>query len=159
MQKYFLPILTALLLFIITGCASTRDMATIKPSQDAQGAFFQSGNTDDYNFYSYSDGSTPVAYLALDKKYTLQSQFWYSAEMNKAIWTATLKERKDIFGEYDNYRASEIRSSTSEIIGYITTRFYWVTAWFAEPESTVITVPPPERNGMQYDPNRWYKDR
>lgn len=151
--------LLTLLLFIATGCASNRDMATVRISQQAQGDFFQSDNSDNYNYYSYSDGSTPVAYLALDKRYTIQSEFWYPTEMNQAFWTGIFKERRDIFSDYDNYRASEIISSQSEVIGYVITRFYWVTAWFAEPGSNVITVPPPERDGAQYDPNRWYNDR
>lgn len=158
MQKYIFFLLASSLLFLFTGCASTRDMARVNNSLKAEGQFLNE-NPSSYNFYYYSEGGKTIAYLALDKKYILQSKFWYKTDMNAALWIDAFRETDFPYGEYDDFQGKEIVSSGSEIIGYVITRYYWVTAWFTEPGSTVITIPPPSRSGSQRDPHNWPIDR
>lgn len=157
MRKYVLFMLAASLLLFASGCASTREMAKVINSAKAEGQFFAEEGRSKYNFYYYAEGSTPIAYLALDKKYQLQSEFWYEIAMSAGAWRDALNDRPFPFDEYDPYRAKEIISSESETIGFVLSRYYWITAWFNEPGSTIITVPPPERSGLQRNPDRWHR--
>lgn len=149
MKKYQLFLFALSLIVLLTGCALNRDMARVSYSARAEGQFFEGDGGDTYNFYSYWEGSKPVAYLALDKKYQLQGRFWYETAMSAGIWKDLQKYRS--LNSHEQYRGLEILSSRSEPIGYVLTKYHWVTAWFAEPGTTTVTIPPPERSGLQPD--------
>lgn len=160
MNRYMLFVITFFTL-ILPGCASTRDMARVVHSVEAEGAFFDKG-TDTYNYYVYDGpGSRSVAYLAVDKKYTLTSEFWYETAMSKTLWQEIYRDRPFMQERMmeDNYRAKAIVSRDSQPIGYMLTRYYLTFAWFPEPGSTTLIVPPPELSGQQAGPiNRWARD-
>ena len=143
-------LLIATLMLLLPGCATTRDTAKFMYRADAEGAFLDNGGAEKYNYYVYNgSGERSAAYLALDKKYSFQSQFWYPTRMNATLWreiyhsTAFLRE--------DDYQAKVILSSQSETIGYMLTRYYQVFAWLAEPGSSIVVVPPPDLSPLQPD--------
>jgi len=148
MKRYLFLLLAALLLPVFSGCATNRDMARIVYSPQAEGDFFDHGGAEKYNYYVYEGpGSRTVAYLALDKKYTLQSQFWYQTALSKAIWQEVGRDT-DYMGRFD-YWFREITTSDSQTIGYLVSRYHQLFAWFVEPGSTTVVVPPPELSPLQ----------
>lgn len=151
MKKYLLVLVALPVILLLAGCALNRDMARVSYSAKAEGQFFDRNGGENYKFYTYWEGSEPIAYLALDKKYQLQSRFWYETAMSAGIWKDLPNQR--LVRDYERYRGVEIISPQSEPIGYVYSRYHWVTAWFVEPGSTTITIPPPQRSGLQPDPN------
>lgn len=152
MKKYTLFLLILPLTALLTGCALNRDMTRVIYSAEAKGQFFDRNGGDKYNFYTYWEGSEPIAYLALDKKYQLQGRFWYETAMSAGIWKDLPNQRSE--RAYERYLGMEIVSSQSEPIGYVYSKYHWVTAWFVEPGSTTVTIPPPGRSGLQPDPDQ-----
>jgi hypothetical protein len=152
MKKYTLLLFALPVFLLLTGCALNRDNARVIYSAKAEGQFFDRNGGKNYNFYTYWEGSEPIAYLALDKKYQLQGRFWYETAMSAGIWKDLPNQRSERY--FDRYLGMEIVSPQSEPIGYVYSKYHWVTAWFAEPGSTTVTIPPPERSGLQPDPDQ-----
>jgi len=156
MNRYVL-ILFAALALLLPGCATTRDTAKLLYNTDAEGAFLDNGAAANYNFYVYNgSGSRPVAYLALDKKYSFTSKFWYPTNMGPTFWRE-IYHSTEFFRE-DDYQARVILSSTGDTIGYMLTRHYMVFAWLVEPGSSVVIVPPPQLSPAQPEFRRWRMD-
>jgi hypothetical protein len=157
MNRHIL-LLMAVLALLLTGCATTRDTAKLIYRADAEGAFLDNGAAEKYNYYIYNgSGERPAAYLALDKKYTFTSQFWYPTKMGSSQWREIYKSTA--FLREDDYQAKAIISSQSETIGYMLTRYYQVFAWLTEPGSSNVVVPPPDLSPMQPDYIKWARDR
>jgi hypothetical protein len=144
----------AFTLLLLTGCAGNRVMY----NAEAEGAFFDSRGSDNFSYFVYEGpGSRTVAYLALDKRYTLQTQFWSKTAMNKALWNETYRDMG--YKGFENYQARSIVATSGEILGYLITRYYYVTAWFVDDTKTTVVVPPPQRSPQQGSPlNRWNRD-
>jgi len=141
----FLLVLLALLL---SGCATTRDNAKFYFRTEAEGAFLDDGGVKNYNFYVYNgEGERPVAYLALNKKYTLDTRFWYKTAMSSALWKEAYNSTT--FFKEDDYKARAIISSQAETIGYMITRYYQLFAWFSKPGNSTIIIPPPALSPTQ----------
>lgn len=156
MNRYLLFLL-AVATLLFTGCASNRDMARLMYSTEAEGGFLDGGGVKNYNYYVYNgSGERPVAYLALDKKYTLESQFWYPTGMSPALWKEYYRSAD--FLREDNYQARVILSSQSEKIGFMITRYYMAFAWLVEPGSSTVVVPPPIISRTQPEYFRWRRD-
>jgi hypothetical protein len=153
MKKHILVLLVATVVLLLTGCAG-RDNAEIRRSLEGQGSFFEQQNSkEDYNYYSYNNGSYLIAYLALNKKYTLESKFWQPTKLNAAMWAALPQNQNSDYAMSLNnqYLGMVITSPQSEVIGYIYTRYYRISAWFADPNSPVLTITPPARSSQQPD--------
>ncbi|SHO49065.1 hypothetical protein [Desulfopila aestuarii] len=156
MNRYIIYLL-AISILVLPGCASNRDMGRLIYSSEAEGPFLDDNGTAKYNYYVYNgSGERPVAYLALDKKYSFNSQFWYPTKMSGTLWRE-IYHSTEFFRE-DDYQAKVILSSQAEKIGYMLTRYYMVTAWLAEPGSSVVIVPPPRLSPGQNDYRRWRLD-
>lgn len=155
MKKYPLVLLVLLLL---GGCASTRDNVEFSFRSDAEGSFLDKDQKDNYNFYVYNGwGQQPAAYLALDKKYTLETRFWYKTSMSEALWSKAY--HSSTFFSEDDYRAKALISSTGETVGYIISRYYQLFAWFTTPDSNTIVVAPPALSPNQPAYSRLHSDR
>lgn len=158
MNRYMF-VLSLLLALLLSGCASTRDNAKFYYRAEAEGAFLDDGGVKNYNFYVYNgEGERPVAYLALNKKYTLDTRFWYKTAMSSALWREAYNSTE--FLKEDDYRARAIISSESETIGYMITRYYQLFAWFPKPGDSTVIIPPPALSPMQpeYFKNRFNDD-
>lgn len=140
-MRHIIPMVLALLLLV--GCAGNRNMARMVYTAEAEGAFFDSRGSKSFNYFVYDGpGSRPVAYLALEKQYTLQSEFWRSTAMSKSLWSEVYRDPV-FFGE-ERYQAKAIVATSGETIGYMITRYYFATAWFADDTKTTVVVPPPD---------------
>lgn len=160
MKNCLLLLLAASLLLLLTGCGTTRDMAKVRSSAEAEQLFFNEGVASQYNYYYYGTGEKPIALLALDKNYILQSQFWHETKMTDAMrqnWADLFTD--NVFRSGTEYRGKEIVSPQSVTIGYVLSSYHWVTAWFDTPNSPVITIPPPEKTPQQPDLNKLDRDR
>lgn len=159
--RYGDPMNTIIRLFIgtalvtlLTGCAySDRYNAKVRLDGDIQQQFFEQEDIAKYNFYYYGREHKPTAILALDKNYTLQSQFWFPKEPTEQQlqdWSRIVS--RSTIHPTNEYRGKEILSPKSDRIGMVISRYYWVTAWFNDPESKRITIPPPEPHDWQAIP-------
>ena len=156
MKRYILFLL-AVSVLLLPGCASNRDSAKLLYTTEAEGSFLDNNGATKYNYYVYNgSGDRPAAYLALDKKYSFDSQFWYPTNMSGTLWKE-IYHSTGFFLE-DDYQAKVILSSEGEKIGYMLTRYYMAFAWLAEPGSSVVVVPPPKLSPGQNDYRRWRKD-
>ncbi|MFV0436553.1 MAG: hypothetical protein ACK5PS_04065 [Desulfopila sp.] len=154
MNRYLL----VLLVLLLTGCASTRDNASFSFRNEAEGAFLEKDQGENYNFYVYTGwGERPAAYLALDKKYTLETRFWYKTAMSETLWREAYNSTA--FFNEDDYKAKAIISSSGATVGYIISRYYQLFAWFTTPGGNTIIVVPPALSPSQPDYFRFNSDR
>lgn len=145
MKIFPLSFLAIPLLLLFGGCGVSRNMATINNSSDAEPFFFDQESSSAYNLYYHGPDDEPIAYLALQKDYRLQSDFWFTLRMNEAV----RKRMTDLvadssFRRGSEYIGKEIIAPGGETISYILTSYHWVTAWFDEADPGMITIPPPE---------------
>jgi hypothetical protein len=160
MKKSLLPLLIFSLLLMLSNCVSTRDMAQVRNSAEAERMFFNGQVADKYNYYYYGPENKPIALLALNKNYSIQSQFWHATSLDNSTlqnWVALFEN--DLFKDESEYRGREIVSPQSQTIGLVLSRYYWVTAWFEDADSSIITIPPPELTQQQPDYNSKFRDR
>lgn len=140
------------LILLLSGCVG-RNMAHINDSMEAEQLFTSWPLPDQYEYYYYGRDLGPIAFLALDKSYELQSEFWtriFPTIKMKEFWQGEFKTR---YLTNDNeFKGKEIMSSDNKRIGMMYTRNYWVTAWFNEPETNQIVIPPPEPSPAQSRP-------
>ncbi|WP_163335688.1 hypothetical protein [Desulfopila sp. IMCC35008] len=145
-------ILALTLLLSQNGCVS-RNMANINDSMEAEQLFTGWPLPEQYEYYYYGRELSPIAFLALDKNYTLQSDFWtriFPTIKMKEFWQGEFTIRNL---RLDNeFKGKEILSKDNKRIGMIYTRNYWVTAWFNESETHQIVIPPPEPSPAQSRP-------
>jgi hypothetical protein len=152
MKNRTILILGLVLALLVSGCVS-RNMAKIKDSMEAKQLFTGWPLPDQYEYYFYGRNIGPVAFLALDKNYELQSEFWtriFPTIKMKEFWQGEFKTRH--FINDNEFKGKEILSVDNKRIGMMYTRKYWVTAWFKEPGSKQIIIPPPEPSPAQSRP-------
>lgn len=140
------------LLFSQSGCVS-RNMAQINDSIEAEQLFTGWPLPEQYEYYYYGRELSPTAFLALDKSYTLKSEFWTQISPTikiKELWEGEFTTRH--FTREKEFRGKEILSMDNKRIGMIYTRNHWVTAWFNEPGTNQIVIPPPEPSPSQSRP-------
>ena len=153
MRSLFLLFLASLQL-LLSGCATTREMAGIVYHEQAEGGFLDQGKQEDFAFYVYNgEGERPVAFLAIAGGYTLKSEFWSPTRMSGGYWREMY--HSTTFMQEDDYRARAIVSRSGDTIGYIISRHYQLFAWQEEPGSTVVIVPPPTMSPWQPEYIRW----
>lgn len=150
MKLFSLPILAIPLLLIISSCGVPRNMATMNNSSGVLEFFLNEEISSDHNFYYHGPDDEPIAYLALQKGYTLQSDFWFALRMNGAVQKRIGSLVDDSsFRRGSEYIGKEIVTPEKETIGVILTSYHWVTAWFDEADGTLIIIPPPELSQSQ----------
>lgn len=155
-MKRYLLLLFVVALFL-SGCAMTRENALLMYDREAEGGFLDNGKIDRYNFFVYGGpGSRPVAYLALDKRYDLETKFWDPTAMTPSWWREIY--RSMTLMEEDNYQVRAIVAQDQTTIGYILTRYYQVFAWKVEPGGSTVIVPPPALSPTQPEYFRWRYD-
>jgi hypothetical protein len=159
MNKNMVILLIASLALLISSCVTTRNMANVRISNEADEQFFNRELVPNFNYFYYGPDHKPIAFLALDKNYSLESQFWHKTEPTDA----TLKQwanlfRKSVFFQGSSFRSWEIVSPESESIGLVLSRHHLVTAWFEDKNRNVITIPPPDLTPMQPDRSQEFRD-
>lgn len=140
------------LLLSLSSCVS-RNMAHINDSMEAEQLFTGWPLPEQYEYYYYGRELTPIAFLALDKNYKLQSEFWtriFPTIKMREFWQGNFKIRH-LTGDKE-FKGKEIMSENNKRIGMIYTRNHWVTAWFNEPDTNQIVIPPPEPSPSQSRP-------
>jgi hypothetical protein len=159
MKKLFLLLLLPLML-MSNNCTSTRNMMQVRNSAEAERLFFNGKVAEKYNYYYYGSERKPIALLALSKQYSVQSKFWHATELTDTLlqnWVALFEN--DPFKNNSEYLGKEIVSPQSQTIGLVLSRYYWVTAWFEDADSSIITIPPPDLTQQQPDYNKQFRDR
>lgn len=149
MNKLTWLFLASLAISLIGGCAS-RDMATVNSSAMAEKIFASGKVSPQYDYYYYGRESDPIALLALEKDYTIDSEFWTRVELTEQMlreWSKIFRGSQLRTGS--RYRGHEIVSPRSKVIGFVYSRYYWITAWFRDPNSNVVIIPRPEPTPLQ----------
>lgn len=103
MNRYVLSLLffTA---FFITGCAQCPECGRITNSVDVAKEIRLGEMNPDYNYYLYwRGGFAPVAIVGLDKRYTVESEFWKPASPTEKEWQSWAQEYNTTRGYYDDY--------------------------------------------------------
>lgn len=150
MRTLVLCIPAALLLFLQGGCGAPRQMAKVISNIEAEQIFLSPETNGEYTFYAFGPEAEPVALLALDHRYRLESRFWFPLKPTEAIrkdWAALVREKT--FRNGSEFRGKKILSPEGETVGFVLSSYHRVTAWFAEPGSPTVTIPPPELAGNQ----------
>ena len=151
LQRAIVAVVTLLLLGGCTG----RDMVHVNRSMKAETIFQSWPLPEEYDYYYYGRDISPEAFLALDKQFTMQSDFWkkiFPTIRMREFWKDEFKTRW--MGIDNDFRGMELISSDNRKIGLIYTKNYWVTAWFPEPGSNLVTIPPPEPAPSQSRPGK-----
>lgn len=149
MKNVLLLSLTVLTL-VLTGCGNQRNMATVTTAPEAEQIFLQPDTQENYTFYAHGPDAEPIALLALEKNYRLQSDFWFALKPNEASrkrWANLVHDSSYRSGS--EYRGVRIASAEAVTVGYILSNYHWITAWFDEEDSTTVIIPPPELSGQQ----------
>lgn len=157
MKRNILIILLATLL--LAGCTG-RDMAHINQSMEAESLFKGWPLPDQYEYYFHGTKLKPIAFLALDKTYSMESEFWtriFPTSQMREFWQEEIQRMW--LGLDDDFRGMEIVASDNQRVGYIYTRYYWVTAWSAESGSKTMIIPPPQPSSNQNQPGFENKGR
>ena len=149
MKKSHILLLFTALTFLLSGCVA-REMATVNSSLKAE-EFFQAWPlAENYQYYYYGRNIEPIAYLALNKEFTMDSQFWTPITPTPEMIERWKSEFNTKFLYSKNeFKGKEILSPQARQIGLVYTRYYWVTAWMAEPGSKKVIIPPPDLSPQQ----------
>lgn len=158
MKKIHLFMLTAVIAVLLSGCTA-REMATVNNSLQAE-EFFQAWPlSEQYDYYYYGTTLQPIAYLALNRNFTMESKFWTKITPTREMidhWKSEFDTK--ILYSMNEFKGKEILSPQSTQIGLVYTRYYWVTAWFAEPNSNQVIIPPPEPSPEQPQRSKQWRD-
>lgn len=141
------------------GCASIQNRASVNTSSKAAELFLSGVAAPGYTYYFYGRTSDPIAMLALDTDFTINSQFWTPVEVTDSLpehWSRTFN--KGMTPTRSPYKGIEIIAPDSTSIGLVYSRYYRVTAWFEDPASNVVTIPPPELATMQPEISKQYNN-
>lgn len=159
MKTYSSAVLIMILLLVISSCSVSRQMATTRNISNAENLFLSEQPSPDYTFYYYGRIDQPIALLALDKNYSINSEFWTITDINETHrqkWQYHIENSYFRYGSY--YKGKEIVSKQSATIGVVLSRYHWITAWFEEGEDTRVIIPPPELSTTQPDRDRLYRN-
>ena len=149
--------LAAALLLIQTGCAK-RDMADINKSMKAEETFTSWPLSEQYEYYYAGRELEPIAFLALHKDYTIESQFWtriFPTVKMKEFWRNQFNIK--LLSSSTEFKGFEITLSSGEHVGMVYSRYYWVTAWPLEPGSNQMVIPPPELSPIQPEKSKQWR--
>lgn len=150
MRTTIICMAAALLMFLQGGCGAPRQMAKVIGDTEAEQIFLSPEPREDYTFYAYGPEAEPIALLALDQRYRLESRFWFPLKPTAAVrkdWAALVRGRS--FRNGSEFRGKKLLSPEGETVGFVLSSYHRVTAWFAEPGSPIVTIPPPELAGHQ----------
>ena len=154
MKSLVVLLLATLATLTLGGCGS-RDMAAVNSSTLAEKMFTGGKVSPHFTYYYYGPKSHPTALLALDRDYTIDSEFWTRIDLTDQELQQWLRDfRANTLAPGSAYRGREIVSPHSRVIGYVYSRYYWVTAWFQDPRSNVVVIPPPQPGPLQPSLNR-----
>lgn len=145
MKFLSLSLLVILMLLSVSGCGTPRNVATIRNSEGVEQSFVNPEVSSEYNYYYNGPDDEPIAYLALKKEYRLQSNFWFALKLNAAAqkrMAALVLD--DSFRSGSDYIGKEIVSPDAVHIGFVLTKYHWITAWFDEADDHLIVVAPPQ---------------
>lgn len=148
----YIVFLSLLLSLGLSGCAAKRDYAKVRRNFGVE-KFFRSGELlPQYRYYYNGPAAEPVALMALDRQYTLRSQFWheFTSGYQMQQW---VKDFDRLFGHFDdigyvsiNYRGAEIISRDNQRVGMIYSKYDWVVVWWGEGNEIYVTQPEPSGN-------------
>lgn len=145
--------LVVLAMVTLSGCAG-REYLHVRLNHEVENVFRQDGMLPEYAYFYNGPESEPIALLAVDKRYSLASEFWTPMKDGDARYQGWINLFKRINGDYDDiayiridYRGSEILSETGERIGMAYSRYDWIVSWRGEGNRLVI--PPPQPSPSQ----------
>lgn len=159
MKTFHYFLIGVVVLATLNGCTANRKVALVRNSVEAEKFFFNDTASVNFNYFYYGPERKPIALLALDKRYTIESEFWTKADFNGPALQNMPGKPGHTFLLGTEYRGQEIVSPNSETIGMVYSRYYWVTAWFDKENDTKITIPPPELSRSQPDYSRRNRDK
>lgn len=146
-----------LLIIGVSGCAD-RQYLKVRMNHDVERIFREGTMQPDYAYFYNGPESEPIALLALDKRYQLNSEFWTRCEDNDARYPGWIEEFIRLNGDFDDfnyvridYKGNEILSETNERIGMVYSRYDWIVTWRGEGNELVI--PPPQPSASQHPPH------
>lgn len=131
---------------ILSGCAPARNMALVNTSAEPYRIFTNPQPEDEYRLYYHGPDDEPIAYLALQPAYRLESDFWFPLKMNPAMQKRiTDQVRTDSFRRGSEFLGTQIVApQNGETIGFVLSSYHRVTAWFNDQEDKTVIIPPPE---------------
>lgn len=140
----------------LVGCAD-RQYLQVRMNHDVERIFQQGEMLEDYNYYYNGPKNEPIALLALDKRYQLNSEFWTPFDESDGRFQWWLDLFKRLNGDYDDiayiridYRGNEILSENRERIGLVYSRYDWIVTWRGE--GNELYIPPPRPSSSQHPP-------
>ncbi|WP_163337008.1 hypothetical protein [Desulfopila sp. IMCC35008] len=143
-----------LLVMGLSGCAD-RQFLAVRVNHEVERVFREGTMLPNYTYYYNGPENEPIALLALDKRYQLNSEFWTRCEENDARYPGWIKEFIRLNGDFDDinyvridYKGNEILSETNERIGMVYSRYDWIVTWRGEGNELII--PPPQPSTSQH---------
>lgn len=145
------------ILLMIVGLSSCADRQylQVQLNREVERIFREGTMLPDYTYYYNGPESEPIALLALDKRYQLNSEFWTRCEDNDARYSGWIKDFIRLNGDFDDlnyvridYKGNEILSETNERIGMVYSRYDWIITWRGEGNELII--PPPQPSTSQH---------
>ncbi len=162
MSRYaiFLLFLSSL---ISGGCTPYTQRARITQSVDVTRQIRLGEMNPDYNYYLYWNGGfAPTAILGLDKRYSIQSNFWKAANPTEQEWKKWSQEYTSTRGHFDDYygvnmfyKGYKVLAPGSAEVGLYYSGLEQITFKFHD--NDVVEVYPPHPSSQQFVRHGFYE--
>ena len=162
MKKKIVLFVSVSLLIISSSCVvGTGNWGTIRENHEVTRIFRSSEVVPDYNYFYYGVSLEPDTIMGIDKKYTVQSQFWKPVALTPEqlkTWVRELDRLRDdtnfARSYMGRYQGAYILDPERSIIGIWYSKLDWGVFNFPG-ENVIIPYPPslkPGSDGLRFRP-------
>lgn len=141
MKSFVLPLLLAVALVTIIGCAPCEECGSLKRQHDITNLFMNNEIVPGYTYYFNGRTQWPSAIMAIEPSYTIQAEFWKPVDLEGEELSKWLDNAVNWKGPYRTSRnGAEILDPTGKRVGIFFSKYDNLVTKF---DGNTIQVYPP----------------